>query len=309
MRTPPPYVLTHTGPTPPARVATMLLPGERGPVDAAGHGYYESRHAESVDELLTTLREGQADAVLFSVGRCIPREAGGVARMVREFPQIPAVALLISDLPRVPEAVLTIGHSGVRRIVDVRRPTGWQELRVLLSGERNRGFERMIARRLREALERAPEEVLRFFDQLFVAPPHVSTVQQLAHRLDMAPGTLMSRFFRARLPAPKRFLSMARLVRVAYAFENPGVTIASVANLLEYSSPQAFGRHVQALLGMNATEFRRTTNGSQMLERFLDELVWPHHEVWQQFRPLMSSPDAAWPVSKGAASPVSSRPL
>jgi AraC-like DNA-binding protein len=306
MRTPPPYVLSPSTAHAPARVTTMLLPGERGPVDAAGRGYYESRHADSVDEVLTTLREGQADAVLFSVGRCTPRDVGAVARMVREFPQVPAVALLISDLPRVPETVLSIGHSGVRQIVDVRRPTGWQELRVLLSGERSRGLERAASRRIREVLDDAPADVLHFFDQLFLVPPHVSTIQQLARRLDTAPGTLMSRFFRARLPAPKRFLSMARLVRVAYAFENPGVTVASVSNVLEYSSPQAFGRHVQALLGINATQFRQSTTGPQMLERFLDELVFPHRDVWRTFRPLSSSADPGWPRAAPSNAPGAS---
>jgi AraC-like DNA-binding protein len=273
----------------------MLLPDERGVVDAAGRGYYEARHLDSVDELLRTLREGAADAVVMSLSRCIPRETHGVARMVREFPRVPAVALLMTDVPRVPEAVLSLGHTGVRRIVDVRRPHGWQELRVLLSSERGRGIERLACARLREVLPDASDELLEFFDRLFLAPPRVSTVQQLARWCDTGAGMLMSRFFRARLPAPKRYLSMARLVRAAHYFENPGYSVTSVANALEYSSPQAFGRHVQSLVGINASAFRRTMSGETMLAHFLDELVWPHRDQLRAFRPLGGVPGSTRP--------------
>jgi AraC-like DNA-binding protein len=297
MRTPQQYavVTPSRSEAPTARVATMLLPDERGAVDAAGRGYYQPRHVETVDELLRALRDGQADAVLVSVGRCVPRDTHGVARMVREFPMVPAVALLTTDLPRVPEAVLRLGHTGVRTIIDVRRPQGWQELRVLLSGETAQGIERLATRRVREVLGTAPPDVLHFFDQLFLVSPRVSTIQQLARVLEASPSMLMSRFFRARLPAPKRFLCMARLVRAAHAFENPGYTVTSVANALEYSSPQAFSRHVQCLLGVNASVFRRTTTGNQMLERFLEELVWPHLDVLRNFRPLSTTAESGWP--------------
>ena len=40
----------------------------------------------------------------------------------------------------------------------------------------------------------------------------------------------MSRFFRANLPAPKRYLALARLVRAAHLFENHGFSIANVSN-------------------------------------------------------------------------------
>ncbi|MCU0634099.1 MAG: helix-turn-helix domain-containing protein [Gemmatimonadaceae bacterium] len=280
----------------------MLLPDERSLVDAAGRGYYESRHVESVDELLRTLREGGADAVVMSLSRCIPRETLGVARMVREFPRVPTVALLMTDLPRVPEAVLSLGHTGVRRIVDVRRPHGWQELRVLISSERGMGIERVAIARVREVLEGAPDELFEFFDRIFVAPPRVSTVQQLARYLHTGAGMLMSRFFRSRLPAPKRYLSMARLVRAAHYFENPGYSVTSVANALEYSSPQAFGRHVRAMVGVSASTFRHTTSGEKMLSLFLDELVWPHREVLRTFRPLggvRPGPDAVEAAPRG----------
>src|SRR6185503_16340949 len=99
------------------------------------------------------------------------------------------------------------------------------------------------------------------FEALFLAPPRLSTVRVLSHQLGVLPSTLMSRFFRAGLPAPKRFLAMARLVRAAYLFENRGLSVANIANHLEYSSPQSFGRHVRTLLDMTAMEFRAQYDG------------------------------------------------
>jgi AraC-like DNA-binding protein len=96
----------------------------------------------------------------------------------------------------------------------------------------------------------------------------------------------MSRFFRAHLPAPKQYLAMARLVCAARLFENPGLSVALVANQLDYSSPQAFGRHVQGLMQISAAEFRERYDGDGMLQRFRDELVLPFVTLLRSFDPL-----------------------
>jgi hypothetical protein len=100
----------------------------------------------------------------------------------------------------------------------------------------------------------------------------------------------MSRFFRAKLPAPKRYLAYARLVRAARLFEDQGHAIADVANALDFSSPQSFGRHVQTFLKVSAGEFRRHYSSERMLERFMDELVRPHKAKLRQLRPLALRP-------------------
>ena len=58
---------------------------------------------------------------------------------------------------------------------------------------------------------------------------------------------------------------MARLTHAAQVFENPGLSVANVANHLEYSSPQSFGRHVRTLLSMTALQFRQRYDGEGML--------------------------------------------
>jgi AraC-like DNA-binding protein len=103
----------------------------------------------------------------------------------------------------------------------------------------------------------------------------------------------MSRFFRADLPAPKQYLATARLVRAARLFENPGFSVANIANHLDYSSPQSFGRHVRTLMHMTAGQFRSRYDGEGMLEHFRLTLVLPHLERLRQLRPL----DPSWGAS------------
>jgi len=79
---------------------------------------------------------------------------------------------------------------------------------------------------------------------------------------------------------------MSRLVRAARLFENPGFSVANVANHLDYSSPQSFGRHVRSLLGMTAVEFRRQYDGASMLLYFREKLVLPHLGELRRLKPL-----------------------
>jgi AraC-like DNA-binding protein len=87
-----------------------------------------------------------------------------------------------------------------------------------------------------------------------------------------------------------RYLAFARLVRAARLFENPGLSVASVANALEYSSPQSFGRHVRTMLRLTAVQFRDRYDGEGMLHRFRAELVTPFLPALRRFTPLTVPP-------------------
>jgi len=271
-------------------ITTLLNPGERARVDAAGEGCFVTLHRNSVDEVLSDLRERRASAVLVSVAHYAAQQTTPVARVVREFPRVPAVALLTGMEPSSTQAVLTLGQQGVRALVDVRDARGWRELRRLITEERTETVERFALNRLNAELAGAPEDCLRFFDALFSSPLSVCTVRQLGRRLGVLPSTLMSRFFRANLPAPKRYLAMARLVRAARAFESPGLSVAQVANHLEYSSPQSFSRHVQTILSCTAVGFRHRYTGESMFEHMRMHVIVPYREVLLSFNPLVVVP-------------------
>ncbi len=279
-------------------VATFLTPAERQRVDAAGEGCYQTLHRESLDELLVDLRTHRVAAVLVSVARYQTQHATQVARMVREFPRVPAVALLSATEPGTTQSLLALGQQGVCALVDVRDPKGWRELRQLVASERGGTIERIAIARIIADLNDGPADCWRFFESLFLSSPSVTTVRQLARGMGVVPSTFMSRFFRARLPAPKRYLAMARLVRAARLFENPGLSITHIAYHLEYSSPQSFSRHVQSLLQCSAVEFRRAYDGERMLDRMRHDLILPYRDALQRFEPFTATPQ--WSVLRTA---------
>ncbi len=278
----------------PLSITTMLTPTERIRVDAAGEGSYQALHRDSVAELVQDLKLNRVGAVVVSVARCDQRARASVAALVREFPRVPTVALLTQLDRSTPLTMLSLGSSGLRQLVDVREAEGWRELRKCLLSARGDDIQREATSQLAIDLSGVHQDCWRFFEELFLAPPRVSTVRVLARRLDVLPSTLMSRFFRARLPAPKQYLAVARLVRAARLFENPGFSVANVANHLDYSSPQSFGRHVRTLMLMTAVQFRERYDGGGMLQHFREALVLPHLDRLRLLRPLTPSWGASY---------------
>lgn len=281
-------MLPHTR-VPLAPVTTILTPAERVRVDAAGEGLYTALHRDSVDDVIRDLKERKAAAVLVSVTRCGSRDATQVAMLVREFPRVPTVALLTDLEANAPSAVLTLGRSGVQTLIDVRQPSGWRRLRDVLLGDQSRDISRLALAQLSVDLAGAHPDCRHFFELLFTLPSDVDTIRTLAQYLGVVPSTFMSRFFRAKLPAPKRYLAMARLVRAAQLFENPGLSIANVSNRLDYSSPQSFSRHVRGLIQLTAVEFRQKYDGEGMLQRFREDMVLPYLPQLRNFAPLSAA--------------------
>src|SRR5690606_13180655 len=162
-----------------------------------------------------------------------------LAAVVREFPSTAAVAILSSSDTESARNVLALGRSGVRTLVDVRAAGGWRELRDVLRTEAIGDIERVALSRLAVDLSDVSDDCWLFFETILRAPRSMGTVRELCQALDVVPSTLMSRFLRLDLPAPKKYLSYVRLMRAARLLENSGLSIASVAYTLEYSSPQS----------------------------------------------------------------------
>ena len=271
-------------------VSTILTPLERSRVDAAAQGLCDALHRESLDEILSDLRQQKTNLVLISVTRYGSQNSSRVAAMVREFPRVPTVALLTETQSSTPHATLALGQLGIRTLVDARLPAGWQTLRNILATQGSSDLQRSALNQISLDLPGVSEDCWRFIELLFESPPKVSTVRQLARHLNILPSTLMSRFFRAKLPAPKRYLSLARLIRAARLFENPGLSVARVANHLDYSSPQSFGRHVRTVMKMSPVKFRSTYDGQGMLQLFRTDLILPYADVLCTFRPSTAYP-------------------
>src|SRR5207247_7298110 len=179
-------------------VCTVLPPPERPRVDAVGDGCFTTLHADSLRDALHTARRKRVDALVLSVHRCRGEELPVVARFVREFPAIPAVALVSHHDREVTETLLRLGATGVRTAVDCTEAAGWRRLRDLLAHPASPVAARILARVV-PALEDAPEDVRVFFEALPRLAPAVSPVRGPGPHRRTCPPTLLSHFSRMRL--------------------------------------------------------------------------------------------------------------
>lgn len=283
-------------------VATVLAPIERIRVDVAAQGVYNAIHRTRIDEVLDDLRKERVGAVLLSVSRYDPAATARMAAMVREFPRVPTYALLTDVHKSTPYAIHALGQIGVHTLVDVRQPSGWASLRERLAHEQPEDLQRIALTQLATDLVGSPPDCWRFFEVLLTARPQISTVRQLARSLYIHPTTLMSRFYRAELPSPKSYIDWSRLMRAAHFLENEGLSITAMTRQLDYSSAQAFGRHVRHMCGLSAAEFRRQYTGELMFQRFRCELILPYVHILRAFRPVTAAP--GWITTDGVDSRV-----
>lgn len=283
-------------------IVTLLSPSERNSLDAVGQGCFATLHRDCVDDIVKDLRRQPVHAVLVSVSYAT-MSSPRVDRLVREFPRIPAFALLSEVESRTPQTVLTLGRYGICRVVDVRLASGWREMRSALMADTGASGQRKVLSQLETDLAGCMDDCWLFFKTLFSCQPRIASVRLLCRQFGVLPSTMMSRFYRAGLPAPKQYLSMARLVRSAYLFENDGFSIANVANHLDYSSPQSFGRHMRATMSMTASEFRLQYSGVGMLERFREELIIPYISILRCFHPLQAIQDIGHSDSRDGSNP------
>lgn len=272
-----------------AWVATVLLPGERERLEAAGLGCFTALHSDTVDDAVREARQRPLDAMVLSVHRCEESDLPRVARFVREFPHVPAVALITRTDARVSDRVLRLGATGVQAVVDVSVPAGWQRLRELLREPSSPVVARVMAE-LDHDLADVPPDCRLFFELVVRRAASLPTVGLLGGELRVVPSSLMSRFHRAGLPSPKTYLAHARLLHAAFLLANRGLSITDVAHRLEYSSPQSFGRHLRSLLGITGGEFRRRYPFPVALARYRAAFITPFRERLLAFHPLGTAP-------------------
>src|SRR4030081_57762 len=129
-------------------ICTVLPPPERPRLDAVGDGCFTTLHASSFRDALRAARRKRVDALVLSVHACRGDELPAVARFVREFPAIPAVALVSRYDRNATETLLKLGATGVRSAVDCTEPAGWSRLRDLVGHPASPVAGRLLPRRV-----------------------------------------------------------------------------------------------------------------------------------------------------------------
>ena len=282
-----------------ARVGTWLTPRERTRADVAITSQLALVHRESVHALRADLGAGAIDGVLVSAALLCPRDTAALAALLREYPGTPVVGVVIdADEAQALRAAILLGHAGAETIVDARAPLGWSILRCTFDARHVP--ERFIRNALAKLLGTTEQ-----YDHMSGAPttwtpgwrrfltvafsPYVNTTRMMADTLAINAQTFQSRFLRAGLPSPKRYLAFARLTWAAHLLETPGLSVAAVALRLDASSPQSFGRTVRLTMGMCAGDFRQAFDGAAMLDRYRALLIDPYRATLRAFDPLAAS--------------------
>ncbi|HET7042398.1 MAG TPA: hypothetical protein VFI13_10280, partial [Gemmatimonadales bacterium] len=172
-------------------IAAVLGPGERARVEAAMGSGVSLLHQETIPDVIRAVRERPVAAVLLSVARCGDEPLPELDRLVQGFPAVPTVAVVAGRGD--PAALLRLGARGIREVVDVTLPDGWQRLRALVESPGTPASARILAPLL-TALGEAPPDARLFFEALVRSAPHHVTVRRLAKTLHLPASTLVSRF-------------------------------------------------------------------------------------------------------------------
>jgi AraC-like DNA-binding protein len=271
-------------------VGTWLTARERTKVDVATAAQLRLTHRDTPHALRGDLTTGHVDAAVVSVTLIRTADVPLLAAIVRDFPASRLVGLVAdADEAQALAGTLALGRAGASAVIDVREAAGWSTLRSAFD---TRYLPNEFIRRAVAELARVSNDDeagctagwRRFLAAAF--SQHTRNVNQVAHELEAVTSTLTSRFWRAGLPSPKRYVAFARLVWAAHLGETPGLSVSAISMRLDASSPQSFGRTVRKVTGMTASEFLHSHDGDAMLARFRTLLIDPYRGVLRSFDPL-----------------------
>jgi methylphosphotriester-DNA--protein-cysteine methyltransferase len=271
-------------------VLTLVEPTMRGSITEATKAYCTIVHATSMTEAVQGARDSQVQALIVSPGVVAQERMPDIATLVAKCSGTMTVAVIAEHKAVVEQGLLDLGSCGVRRAINLADRNGWRNLQEFVSRAAE-SITAQILERIMPALQDISEDMRRFVETTIRSAPVVTTVRTLAYVLRVHPSSLMSRFFRVKLPAPKGYLSAARLMYAAAYFDNSGLSVAKVADRLEYSSPQSFGRNIRTTMGMTAVNFRYRYSLQGMTDYFVRTLITPHRETLRTFDPFGARPE------------------
>lgn len=271
-----------------ATVVTVVEPAMRSRVAAVGEGAYSTVHAEALSDAVQYMQRRFVSAVVVSASLIRRVDMPVIIKLHRRLAGRLIVAKCGALVWQRDEWLLALGAAGVSSIVDVDSPDGCRKIREASAdpfGETRASIEAAVF----GILHSVSEDVDRFLATLFREAPRLRFARQLADCLGVEASTLMSRFHRAKLPSPKEYLARTRLLYACACLENSSLSIAAVANWLNYSSPQSFGRHVRLITRTVASDYRWRFSFERGLREFVIGMVAPFGKTFIDFRPIRGS--------------------
>lgn len=265
--------------------AALLDLAHIGTVQLVLEGHADVRAFRSVDEVQESIRRGHAHALVISTARLMNGDGRRVAKLLAKYPETPVIAWAHKERTR--DELLRTGHAcglaGARTIVHAEgNVRGLREALANVSAD-----DPFVTEALHAIEEPSGTAGWRKFAAAIFVPETV-TIRALSKEIGITASTLMSRFWRAGLPAPKVYLAAVRLMRVARLMENRSLSIADVSLRLWFSSPQSMGRHIKELTGLTADAFRNQFDGAALRDQLVAGLINPYRDALRSFDPLRS---------------------
>ena len=220
------------------------------------------------DEIDKLVRRMAVDVVVVD-----PRSSAGIAvapvcRLRERYPSVPIV-IYTEFRTDLADALLEWGDVGVCGAVFLDQSDAAWDLRRLV----RLATERSAAERLLQMLQREfpglDEKVGHVLRVALYEATTLQTVEEWGQLAGLPRRKLYRLFSEAGLPTPKTCLQWLRLLYVANALSDPGVSVEDVVFRMRYSAPSNFWAHTRAILGVNPSEMRWSVTADAIVDRFV----------------------------------------
>lgn len=185
-----------------------------------------------------------------------------------EYPNVPVVALFENGISSY-KATLKLGAAGINEIVSTTPSLGDMEIRLALSRCHADGVAVRIWKRADPQIPDALIPVVKAALRLAHEPV---ALHKLAASTGMHERTLRKYCEHKGFPSPQWIIGWARLLVAGFYLEEPGRTIAAVAELLGYPSACALRNQIRRYAGLSP-RIARGQNMTTMLARAFEACV------------------------------------
>jgi AraC-like DNA-binding protein len=244
---------------------------------------YDVRRVEDPENIRALYLSGAANGAFVGAGVTQTPSASSIfADLIKRFPGHRVVALLDASMTEAAKVATAYqyGRLGVHKIVVLNGDL--TPVRTAFDGAVDNFLAAAVARLTMDTTE----GFRRFLTAVF--RPDMPTARKVASRIGVHNNTMLSRFYRAKLPSPKTYVAWARLAYAAHLGQQPGHSVATIAHILNASSPQSFGRFVRLYTGYTAAQFREKCDGAAVVELYRQKLLTPYADTLRDFDPLVS---------------------
>ncbi len=244
---------------------------------AAIGGTHNLTFVSSWPELEDLIRRLPVEIVVADPCRPEGIEVGAIERLRAYYPSL-SVVLYMPFSPDLADALLRLGQVRVHSAVFLDHGDTSLALSKAVAEAAGISTSEHILARVFDEVEVDCAAIQEAFRVALNNVDKVRTVIEWS-RFSGVPQRSFYRLFRSNsLPTPKTCLTWLRLMYAAKLLQDPGYDLCDIVHRLAYGAPSNFWQHVQATLGLRASELRHGVGFEALLERFLYEHVRPPSE-------------------------------